>query len=193
MWESESSLLPGGRGQRVKLSREGRPASVKEMLTALRDEAGFRGWFNAILADSPYAAFRWETPGVRSTTLDRRAEFVMLDSPGLARAPEPEAFAEHFRAANPVVTFANLRGDARLIVPCPIAEAAAYGHLAAFVRRAPESQRDALWKTTALAMLQRVDARPAWLSTAGAGVSWLHVRIDDRPKYYGFAEYASST
>jgi len=26
-------------------------------------------------------------------------------------------------------------------------------------------------------------------STAGAGVSWLHVRLDDRPKYYGFKPY----
>ncbi|MGI9175867.1 MAG: DUF6940 family protein [Rhodothermales bacterium] len=23
-----------------------------------------------------------------------------------------------------------------------------------------------------------------WLSTAGGGVSWLHVRLDSRPKYY---------
>jgi hypothetical protein len=33
------------------------------------------------------------------------------------------------------------------------------------------------------------DANPEWLSTAGAGVSWLHVRLDDRPKYYGYAPY----
>ncbi|MFL6237620.1 MAG: DUF6940 family protein [Thermoanaerobaculia bacterium] len=23
----------------------------------------------------------------------------------------------------------------------------------------------------------------------GAGVSWLHVRLDDRPKYYGYGPY----
>ena len=23
----------------------------------------------------------------------------------------------------------------------------------------------------------------------GASVSWLHVRLDDRPKYYGYAQY----
>jgi hypothetical protein len=28
-----------------------------------------------------------------------------------------------------------------------------------------------------------------WLSTAGAGVPWLHVRLDDAPKYYGHAAY----
>jgi hypothetical protein len=38
-------------------------------------------------------------------------------------------------------------------------------------------------------MAARLSARPVWLSTAGAGVAWLHVRLDDRPKYYGFDEY----
>ena len=29
----------------------------------------------------------------------------------------------------------------------------------------------------------RIDDRPLWLSTAGDGVAWLHVRLDQRPKY----------
>lgn len=33
---------------------------------------------------------------------------------------------------------------------------------------------------------------PFWLSTAGMGVSWLHVRLDERPKYYRFQEYRSA-
>ncbi len=33
---------------------------------------------------------------------------------------------------------------------------------------------------------------PVWLSTAGAGVSWLHVRLDDRPKYYGHGPYRTA-
>ena len=28
--------------------------------------------------------------------------------------------------------------------------------------------------------------RSVWLSTSGMGVSWLHVRIDQVPKYYTF-------
>lgn len=38
-------------------------------------------------------------------------------------------------------------------------------------------------------MVARLGVRPVWLSTAGMGVSWLHVRLDARPKYYGFAAY----
>ena len=30
---------------------------------------------------------------------------------------------------------------------------------------------------------------PLWVSTAGLGVSWLHVRLDARPKYYRHDAY----
>lgn len=171
--------------------RDGGPSTFADVLSALRADAAFRAAFNALLADAPYSAFRWEVPGVTTATADRRFEFVLLNDPALARQPDPDAFAEHFRAAPgvPAVEFANLCGDARLIVPCPVADHVAYGHLAAFVRHAPEAQRDALWQLVGDALARRVSAKPVWLSTAGAGVSWLHVRLDDRPKYYGHAPY----
>ncbi|MFN0016858.1 MAG: DUF6940 family protein [Pirellulaceae bacterium] len=34
-----------------------------------------------------------------------------------------------------------------------------------------------------------VNVNPVWLITAGVGVSWLYVRLDDRPKYYGYGPY----
>ena len=43
------------------------------------------------------------------------------------------------------------------------------------------------------AVQRRLGTKPVWLSTAGAGVSWLHVRLDDRPKYYGYAPYRQAT
>jgi hypothetical protein len=115
---------------------------------------------------------------------------VLLDSPGLARRPDRQAFAEHFAGAEAgVAVFPNLGGDAIMVVPCPVAEPSAYGHLAAFVRLAPEAQRHALWQAVGKAMARRVGPSLVWLSTAGAGVSWLHVRLDDRPKYYGYEPY----
>ena len=32
-----------------------------------------------------------------------------------------------------------------------------------------------------------------WLSTSGLGISYLHVRIDKRPKYYSHQEYLTET
>jgi hypothetical protein len=88
-----------------------------------------------------------------------------------------------------VVVFANLGGDAILVAPTELAAASAYAQIGAFVRDAPPSQRDALWRAVGVAMLDRIGSRPVWLSTAGGGVAWLHVRLDDRPKYYGWAPY----
>jgi hypothetical protein len=188
MWALSSEYLSDG-GLQFAATREGEAASFAEVIHAWQTDAAFRAAFNAALAEAPFAAFRWETPGITVTSAARPFEFVLLDEPGLTRRPDAEAFAEHFRAGEEVVSFANLRGDATLVVPCPVAEHAAYGHLAAFVRLAPEAQLDALWKLVGEAMGHRVGAKPVWLNTAGAGVSWLHVRLDDRPKYYGHEPY----
>jgi hypothetical protein len=170
---------------------DSQPASFADVLRAWQEDAGFRSMFNAQLADTPYTAFRWETPPVTDITVTRPFEFVVLDSPGLARRPDREAFAEHFGTASEdgVVVFPNLGADAIMVVPCPLTSTSAYGHLAAFVREAPETQWHALWRSVGEAMMGRVGARPVWLSTAGGGVSWLHVRLDDRPKYYGYGPY----
>jgi hypothetical protein len=189
-WSFRSEELDGGRGLRFAVELDTRPASYAEVLRGWREDAAFRSRFNDALAETPFTAFRWETPSVTDSTVTRPFEFVLLDSPGLARRPDPDAFAEHFDdPESEVVVFSNLGRDAILVVPCPLVAPSAYGHLAAFVREAPEQQCHALWRSVGEAMARRVGARPVWLSTAGAGVSWLHVRLDDRPKYYGFASY----
>src|SRR5262245_12227670 len=142
MWGFRSEELPGGRGLRFAATFGSEPASFGDVLRGWQDDAAFRTLFNAQLAGAPYAAFRWETPPVTTATVTRPFEFVLLDSPGLGRCPEPEAFAEYFRGAPEahVVMFSNLGGDATLVVPGPAATPFAYGHLAAFVREAPEWQ-----------------------------------------------------
>lgn len=193
MWSVRSERRERGRCLRFDVEVDGRPATWAEILDGLQDDEAFRSWLNGTLAGAPFDAFRWETPPVTEATLARTFEFVLLDSPALARRPEPRAFAEHFDGAPDaeVVVFPNLGGDAVMIVPCPIASSMAYGHLAAFLREAPDRQRHALWQAVGWAMARRVGVKPVWLSTAGAGVSWLHVRLDDRPKYYGFGPYRS--
>jgi hypothetical protein len=190
MWNVQREQLKHDRGQRFLIERDSQPATYADVLTGWREDAAFRLLFNSWLADSRYPAFRWETPPVITATLSQPFEFVLLDSPNLARHPDPEAFAEHFDgASSEVLAFPNLGGDAIMIVPRPLTKPEAYGHLAAFVRFSPEQQRQSLWHTVGEAMAKRVGEKPVWLSTAGAGVSWLHVRLDDRPKYYGYVPY----
>jgi uncharacterized protein DUF6940 len=176
---------------RAVLHRAGDAAVYADVIEAWRSDAQFRSWFNSLLAGVSFRAFRWETPSVSAKTVTQPFEFVLLDSPDLVRQPDPSAFNDRFRnnVDAEVLTFANLGGDAIMVVPRPIGPDSAYGHLGTFVRNAPESQRDALWQAVGEAMINRLGEKPVWLSTAGGGVSWLHVRLDDRPKYYGFAPY----
>lgn len=191
MWTTEIGEGDRAGVARIVVRRDSAAVSYAAVVEAWRCDAEFRAWFNALLAGAAFRAFRWETPPVTATTVGQPFEFVVLDSPSLERQPDPEAFREHFGGGPEaeVAVFANLGGDATMVVPQPLAAATAYGHLAAFVRSAPDHQRHALWRAVGDAMARRIGTKPVWLSTAGAGVSWLHVRLDDRPKYYGFAPY----
>jgi len=59
------------------------------MSAPLQDEPGFRNFFIGLLADAPYAAFRWETPRISADLVHRPFEFALLDSPELAVEPDP--------------------------------------------------------------------------------------------------------
>jgi len=195
MWTTTSEKVAGGRGLRFVVALNAAPVSYAEVLRRWQTDDEFRSFFLKLLADSSYEAFRWETPPITASNRQRPFEFVLLDSPGLASEPEPEAFAAQFRASKPgelAIEFSNLGKDAILVVPCPLAEHPAYAHLAVFVRHAPAAQQHALWSLVGEAMERRLSDKPVWLSTAGAGVSWLHVRLDDRPKYYCYEPYRSA-
>jgi hypothetical protein len=192
MWDCTSEILQGGRGQRFVPRRAGAPVPYGDVLRYWQDDQAFRTYFISLLAGASFASFRWETPPVTTATVSREFEFVLLDAPGLDRAPDVQAFAEQFRAAGKdrgAIAFPNLGNDAVLDVPCPLGRTPAYVHLAAFVRQAPEAQVHDLWRVVGEAMTARLGSNPTWLSTAGMGVPWLHVRLDARPKYYGFAPY----
>ena len=191
MWQSQTELLDAGNVHRYSLFRDQTPVSYSDVLSLWRDNESFRSWFIRLLADSPFKAFRWETPAVTTDTLKREFEFVLLRNDSLSRRVDTTAFSDYFDSSLEVVTFPNLSGDALLVVPCPMDDSSIYGHLAAFVRGASESQLHCLWESVARAMMQRVCDRPVWLSTAGMGVSWLHVRLDDRPKYYGYRPFCA--
>jgi hypothetical protein len=168
------------------------PLTFAEVLRHWREDAAFRGYFGGLLARAPFQAFRWETPSVSTATINQTFECVVLDSPELDCEPDFQSFVKYFTASarsRGVVEFQNLGKDAVLVVPCPIEPALNYAHLGAFLRSAPDPQQQALWTQVGQAMQGGIGPAPVWLSTAGAGVPWLHVRIDNRPKYYQYAPY----
>jgi len=191
MFASRSRQLSSGRVIRVAIENHSSPVSFAEVIFQWQSNSEFRSFFTDLLLDSPFRAFRWETPPVTTASIDQPFEFVLIDSPEISLGPDPAAFAEHFENADPggVVEFPNLGGDAILIAPCPDGSQSDYGHLAAYLRNSHAPQQRLLWELVGAAMQRRISSKPVWLNTAGGGVAWLHVRMDDRPKYYGYAPY----
>ena len=176
------------RTSRGRLVTQGRSLTLREVLAGWRDSARFRTTFAEGLSTSPFDAFFWETPPWTRATLDEVYEHVLVDAPALlAMRPAPDAFATHFGAA-PAARFPNLGGDAVLVAPSP-RDAPHAAHLAEFVRRGTPSVIDALFRELGEALESRLGETPVWLSTAGLGVAWLHVRLDERPKYYQHQPY----
>jgi len=185
--------------------------------------------FANVLANAPMHAFFFETKGVTySNSHDTPFEFVLVESPFLYQfadaEQDPHAFRSRFQECNNEnhegsttqkvasvgCVFFNPRGDSVLIAPMQIVNDMAttatndmYGHLAAFVRRAPKYQVVQFWKLVMQTFVERLkssakekeedmpkDDTTVWLSTDGTGVAWLHVRLDPGPKYYDYKPYA---
>ena len=191
MWSHSSTDTDSGDGQIFSIYADGAIATYNAVVTALVEEEKFRSYFIDLLARVPYTAFRWETPPLTATTTDQPFEFVVLSSPGLDLSADRSPFEDLFVQLEPggVGSFPNLGGDATLIVPAPVDASSSYGHLGAFLRSAPSAQLHAFWILVGQAVRRRTGVRPLWLNTAGGGVSWLHLRLDDQPKYYVHVPY----
>ena len=190
MWEARAREIASG--VQFQILQRHSPLSFRELFNLLENSSDFARWYSETLADTTLPAFFWENPPLTTKTLDRDAEFVLIEAASLSELrPEPEPFESHF-AGQPdtdVIAFSNLSGDALLIVPRPIGPVDIYPHQARYLRQASESQIRSLWQAAAKAVRENLSLNPLWLSTAGLGVSWLHLRLDTWPKYSRFGPY----
>jgi hypothetical protein len=178
-------------GVRIFLLRDSAPLTIHDFLKLLARNAHFADWYSAVLAASRFEAFFWELPALCLNAIHHDSEFVLLDAPALtAQAQDQRPFNEHFAAnEHDISVFTSLGGDAQLIAPCPTTDIACYSHLAVFIRQAPVLQRQHFWHATAATALELMSDKPRWLSTSGLGVSWLHARLDQKPKYFQHKPY----
>jgi hypothetical protein len=192
---ADVSSLPEA-GIRIEISEGDRPATVQSVLAALKTEPRVGSWFGACLKALPWRAFYWECPALTTATLGDPFECVALEAPSLMdQAAEPDAFRAHLDETPPgslVAVFSNLSGDAVLVVPKEGNKGRGYPHLGAFLRYASQAQIAAFFSALASQGLSLCREGPAWISTAGDGVAWLHGRVDRRPKYYRYAPYRTA-
>lgn len=160
------------------------------MLQLWKNEPDFRTFFTTIITDCPFDALYWETPPITKTNIHRLFEMVLIKSLSLGKVtPEPHVFKAYFKEEKDVVVFPNLGKNAILVVPKPISNQENFAHLAAFIQNAATTQIHEFWETLAIAIEENLNEKPTWVSTAGNGVYWLHVRLDTRPKYYKYPSY----
>ena len=210
--------VPSGRGDVQRYAAQdittGESISIQDWLTMVSSTdstTGINAAFDlsSIIASAPFASILFETPGTSwAASSTTPFEFALVNQPALRVFAEGNAdrnaFAEHFDVASrqdekmhAVCSFPNLGGDATLVSPLPPTDEtnndASYSHLAIFVRNAPKSQVAEFWKLAAATYLRvlktKQPSEKSWFSTNGMGVAWLHLRIDDRPKYYSYQPF----
>jgi len=191
MWSLETqSLAPGVIGAAVLAGNT--RMTFSEVISLWHIDEIFVSEWVSQLAAIPFDAYCWETPPLTEPMLAKPFECVFVDSPALAKLePNSQPFREHFRQSRGSVAFPSLGRDALLVAPCPVNDTTRYTHLACFLRSAAENEAYQLWMAVAQALEDRLSDTSLWLSTAGLGVSWLHVRLDTRPKYYRHRAYTS--
>lgn len=161
--------------------------------------------FVDVLASAPMGAYFFETRGVGyNDSHSVGFEFALVESPYLERfadgQEDPNTFGDHFegecKGNEAGCVFFTPSKESVLIAPMKLNGANekndVYGHLAAFVRRAPRKQIEHYWRLvlkTYVERLQETDPHKVWLSTDGTGVAWLHARLDPRPKYYDYKPF----
>ncbi len=193
MFNATTETVVPGNIVRYDVTANGAKLAFEDVLKLWTCDANFRMFYSQLLANSSFNAFRWETPVLTKRTAALPFEFVLINSPTFRlRAADPESFSEYFENDNSdsgILQFNNLGGDSTMVVPSPRDSHSVYGHFADFIRGAPKTQVEAMWEAIGRLALSRLTAEPFWISTAGGGVAWLHVRFDSRPKYYGYKPY----
>ncbi|MFK7946148.1 MAG: hypothetical protein AB8G11_01065 [Saprospiraceae bacterium] len=177
---------------RYKIYQNNRQLTYNQVLELLKNNADFRLFYNDLLVQSPFEAFFWENPPITKSTIQQPYEFVLVNSNRLSRVEaDNRTFSKFFsQHKNTVVSFENLGKDALLVVPKPM-DKLKYPHIAHFVRNAPKTQLQEFWQQVGEQVENRISNKKLWISTSGLGVYWLHIRLDDRPKYYTFQSYKS--
>lgn len=191
-FEAVCETANGGNVRTYRFRDRGRVLSYWDVLDLWEGDPEFCDFFLSVFRQSGFASYVWETPPITTTTRGRDYEQVLHNQPRYAGMPNRKQYARYFDphgAPDGIVAFDNLGGDTLLIVPSPMTEEADYGGLPEFLRDAPIAQQRGLWRELARHAKRRLSDDPIWISVAGGGIRWLHLRLDPVPKYYRHAPY----
>lgn len=156
--------------------------------------------FVQLIRDFPSEALFFECTPITQASYDVKPfEFVLISSGALASIrADVVSFADYFKPETSVTSFTNLGKDATLIVPCKDVDdidVQLYAHIANFFRSTKTKKILDILQLMGEVVQQKLNEegrnpdKKLWISTSGLGVYWLHIRLDDKPKYYNNLEY----
>ena len=191
MWKSRQEIIQADKIVKFRILEEGEELSFAGVIEHWLNSLDFRRYFNSLLERIEFEGYFWEVRPIRLRDLDEAFEFVLVKNMTLPRlSVDTISFSKYFHNNQEIVSFWNLRGDAKLVVPTPKGDADHYTHIGEFVRRGPSAQREKLWQKVGEEYRSLLNNKtPLWLSTSGLVVAWLHIRMDKRPKYYTYKPY----
>ena len=132
---------------RFRILQDEQLLSFQETFHLWANSVEFRTFYIELLATSPFPAFYWEHPGLRTSLLTQPYEFVLLISNSLEkRRLNKTAFADFFQTEELVVDFDNLGKNARLVVPTPLGEIENNKHFGKFIRTDKTTQQQLLFQ-----------------------------------------------
>lgn len=178
-------------GARIRITEEDNLLTFREVFDLWQASTGFIDFYVDSLIALDYDEFFWEHPAIKEEYLDKPYEFVVQKSISFSRRNVDEnAFSDYINTNKQVAVFDNLGKNARLVVPTKQSSKNTYKHMGTFVRNAKKEQIHEQFNQLSQTILEEVEAgRLIWVSTAGLGVIWLHMRLDSRPKYYRTNSY----
>lgn len=191
-WQSKVEILEVNRIHQISIWDADYRLTYRDVIHRWTSNEAFRKFYLSLLAGCSFDAYFWECPPLSLATVDQPYEFVLVKSQSLETIQaNSAAFQNYFKGGQDksVASFANLRGDAQLVVPCPLDPGSNYSHLAMFVKSAPYNQQSQLFQTLGEQVSAFLNEAPLWISTSGLGVYWVHLRIDTVPKYYSYRPY----
>lgn len=181
-----------GNTLKFRIQCDGELLSYAQVIEKWIGDHDFRDFYCSLMKDSGLVSYVWETPAITTRSLERAFEFVLLSIPIWSGMPDLRTYEEYFdedAGDHGVVAFPNIGNDALLVVPSPLTPGVDYSNLAAFFANAPEEQQHGLWRMLGNCAKERITGEPLWISVAGGGIAWLHVRLDSYPKYYRYGPY----
>ena len=160
--------------------------SFREVFQKWQEEEAFIHFYQKSLLQFGFEAFFWEHPALTTELLEKDYECAVRKSKSLQKRMQDEApFKEYLDQPQNYVEIPNRKKDSLLIIPTHLGDTVNHTHFGKFIQTVPAPQLVQLFQKIGFLALERIHTEtPLWLSTAGLGVSWLHIRFDQRPKYY---------